>query len=54
MLLNDHGACLDATTERLNQSPAHIVAYGGHVSCLKWLLQHGSLINRQVTRVNEI
>ena len=49
MKLLECGASCDAATERLNQSPAHIAAYGGQSHCLKWLLHCGATICRQVT-----
>lgn len=48
MHLLTHGGSCDVPTERLNQTPAHIAAYGGHCHCLKWLLHCGATINRQV------
>jgi len=48
MRLLENGAYHENTTERFNQSPAHIAAFGGKGHCLKWLLRCGALINRQV------
>lgn len=47
MRLLEYGASCDAATERLNQTPAHIAAYGGQSHCLKWLLHCGATLSRQ-------
>ena len=50
MRLLEYGASCDAATERVNQTPAHIAAYGGQSHCLKWLLHCGAALSRQVTK----
>lgn len=48
MKLVEHGASFDHPTERFQQSPSHIAALDGKGHCLKWLIECGALLNKQV------
>lgn len=48
MRLVQVGCGVNALTSRFAQTPTHIAAFGGHPDCLRWLLQAGADVNRQV------
>ncbi|KAK3091477.1 hypothetical protein FSP39_020110 [Pinctada imbricata] len=54
MKLLEHGSSCDATTERINQSPAHLAALNGKGHCLRWLIQCGAKINRQLACLRKL
>ncbi|XP_071951493.1 uncharacterized protein [Antedon mediterranea] len=39
------GISFDVATERFNQTPTHIAAFGKQPQCLLWLLQNGTAVN---------
>lgn len=52
MRLVQVGCGVNAVTSRFAQTPTHIAAFGGHPECLRWLLQAGADVNRQVRRAH--
>lgn len=48
-ILHQYGTHHDSPTIRLRQTPAHMASLSGKMSCLKWLVDLGIAINRQVS-----